>query len=60
MRLHDRWRLQKGQVAARSALTRQRPVANAVLTALHSLERVSLLPINRLAGLSVLCLAQRP
>jgi 2-polyprenyl-3-methyl-5-hydroxy-6-metoxy-1,4-benzoquinol methylase len=59
MRLHDRWRLQNGRVAARSALTRQRPVVNAVLTALHALEQVSLLRINRLAGLSVFCLARR-
>ena len=53
MRLHDRRRLQNGQMAARSALTRQRPLANAVLTALHSLERVSLLahqPAGRPVG----------
>jgi Methyltransferase domain len=59
MRLHDRWRLRNGHVAPRSALTRHRPAVNAVLTALHSLERLTLLHINRLAGLSVLCLARR-
>jgi Methyltransferase domain len=60
MRLYDRWRLRDGKVEPRSALTRQPPLANAVLTWLHSLERMSLLRFNRLAGLSVLCLARRP
>jgi Methyltransferase domain len=60
LRLYDRWRLHGGERAARSALTRQPPLANALLTWLHSLERISLLRFNRLAGLSVLCLARRP
>jgi 2-polyprenyl-3-methyl-5-hydroxy-6-metoxy-1,4-benzoquinol methylase len=60
MRLHDRWRFQNGRLAARSTLTRQRPLVNAMLIGLHSLERVGLLHINRLAGLSVFCLARRP
>jgi Methyltransferase domain len=60
MRLYDRWRLGGGTVEPRSALTRQPPLVNALLIWLHSLERVSLLRFNRLAGLSVFCLARRP
>jgi hypothetical protein len=60
LRLRDAWRLRRDEMAARSALTRQPPLVNAVLTALHSLERLSLLRFNRLAGLSVFCLARRP
>jgi 2-polyprenyl-3-methyl-5-hydroxy-6-metoxy-1,4-benzoquinol methylase len=60
LRLRDAWRLRRDETAARSALTRQPPLVNAVLTALHSLERLSLLRFNRLAGLSVFCLARRP
>jgi hypothetical protein len=59
LRLYDRWRLRGGEVTPKSALTRQLPLVNAMLTALHSLERVSLLRFNRLAGLSVFCLARR-
>ena len=60
IRLYDRWRLRDGKFEPRSALTRQPPLANALLTWLHSLERMSLFQFNRLAGLSVLCLARRP
>jgi hypothetical protein len=60
MRLYDRWRLRGGKVEPRSALSRQPPLASGVLTWLHSLERMSLFRVNRLAGLSVLCLARRP
>jgi hypothetical protein len=59
LRLHDCWRLRRGKIAVRSALTRQTPLINAMLTVLHSLERMSLLRFNRVAGLSVLCLARR-
>jgi hypothetical protein len=60
LRLYDRRRLHRGEIAPKSALSRHRPLVNAILTALHSLERVSLLRFNRLAGLSVFCLARRP
>ena len=60
LRLHDRWRLRRGQVAPTSALSRQPSLVNAMLTAVHSFERISLLGFNRLAGLSVFCLARRP
>jgi hypothetical protein len=59
LRLYDRWRLRRGQVAPQSALRRTTAPLNALLTALHALERLALLPVNRLAGLSVLCLARR-
>jgi 2-polyprenyl-3-methyl-5-hydroxy-6-metoxy-1,4-benzoquinol methylase len=59
LRLYDRWRLRRGRVAARSALGRQHPLANALLIWLHGLERRVLFRHNRIAGLSVLCLARR-
>jgi len=60
LRLYDRWRLRRGRSAPRSALGRQHPLANALLIWLHALERRLLFPLNRVAGLSVLCLARRP
>jgi SAM-dependent methyltransferase len=60
LRLHDGWRLRRGQIAPKSALTRLPMLVNTALTALHSFERISLLGFNRLAGLSVFCLARRP
>lgn len=60
LRLYDRWRLRGGAVAPRSALSRLPSLVNAMLTSLHSLERISLFRLNRLAGLSVFCLARRP
>jgi Methyltransferase domain len=59
LRLYDRWRLRRGS-APRSALGRQHPLANALLIGVHALERRLLFPHNRIAGLSVLCLARRP
>jgi hypothetical protein len=59
MRLYDRWRLRDSKAQARSALTRHPPLANTLLIWLHSLERMSLFRVNRLAGLSVFCLARR-
>lgn len=59
MRLCDRWRLRRGQVPPRSALRRERPPVNTLLILLHALERLTLFRVNRVAGLSVLCLARR-
>ena len=60
LRLYDRWRLGAGRIEPKSALRPQPPLLNRALTWIHSLERLSLFRINRLAGLSVLCLARRP
>lgn len=60
LRLHDRWRLRRGQVAPKSALRRQPSLINTILTTLHTFERISLMRFNRLAGLSAFCLARRP
>jgi len=60
MRLCDRQRLSAGQIEARSALRTYRAPVNRFLTLIHDLERATLFPFNRLAGLSIFCLASRP
>ena len=47
-------------MAAKSALSSQGNVVNAILIAVHDLERKVAFPFNRLAGLTVFCLARRP
>ena len=59
-RLLERWRLNAGAAEPRSALSAQSPALNTVLVSLHDLERRILFPFNRLAGLTVFCLAHRP
>ncbi len=59
MRLRDRHRLHAGQIEARSALRICPAPLNRLLTLVHDLERATLFPFNRLAGLSVFCLARR-
>lgn len=59
-RLLDRWRLKSGAAEPKSALSAQSPALNTVLVSLHDLERRILFPFNRLAGLTVFCLAHRP
>jgi hypothetical protein len=60
LRLYDRWRLRRGRTPPESALRRHHPLANALLIGLHDLERRLLFRYNRVAGLSVLCLARCP
>lgn len=60
MRLRDRHRLGAGRVEPRSALRAYPATLNCVLTLTHDLERAILFPLNRLAGLSIFCLARRP
>jgi hypothetical protein len=57
MRLVDRLRLETGQVTAKSALSTHPPRLNALLVRIHDVERATLFRANRLAGLSVFCLA---
>ena len=59
MRLHDRWRLAAGRMP-KSALTRHSVWVNDLLRRLHYLEQVTLFRINRVAGVSVFCLARKP
>jgi 2-polyprenyl-3-methyl-5-hydroxy-6-metoxy-1,4-benzoquinol methylase len=58
-RLLNRALTSSGRTAARSALRRHSPVVNSLLTAIHAVE-LSVFRLNRLAGLSVFCLARIP
>ena len=62
-RLLDKWRRKAGASAPKSALSAlsgHGEAVNTVLIALHDLERRVVFPFNRLAGLTVFCLARRP
>lgn len=59
-RLLNKWRLKAGAAEPKSALSAQSRAMNTVLVSVHDLERKILFPFNRLAGLTVFCLARRP
>jgi 2-polyprenyl-3-methyl-5-hydroxy-6-metoxy-1,4-benzoquinol methylase len=59
MRLRNRRRLKTGNIEAESALKSYPTFVNALLTRIHDAERATLFRFNRLAGLSVFCLARR-
>jgi Methyltransferase domain len=59
MRSRDRHRLNAGRLEARSALRTYPAPVNRVLTLIHDVERALVFPLNRLAGLSIFCLARR-
>ena len=59
LRLRDRHRLRTGEIEAKSALRSHPPAVNRLLTVIHDLERATVFPLNRLAGLSIFCLARR-
>lgn len=59
MRLRDGRRLEAGAIAAKSALKQHPTPIDVLLTRIHDVERVVLFPFNRMAGLSVFCLARR-
>jgi SAM-dependent methyltransferase len=59
MRLRERQRLNTGRIEARSALRTYSAPVNRFLTLIHDLERATLFPLNRLAGLSIFCLAKQ-
>ena len=59
LRLKDRVLLARRNAAPRSDLKPAPPAVNRALTAIHDLERRSLFPINRVAGLTAFCLARR-
>lgn len=59
MRLYDRFRLETGAVSPKSALARHPPALNKLLLLLHTLECRTIFRFNRVAGLSIFCLARR-
>ena len=59
MRVADRVRLSAKGGEAKSALKPAPSMLNKALVGLHALERRTLFPINRVAGLSVFCLAAK-
>jgi hypothetical protein len=58
-RLANRLKMRGGLTAPRSALRPYSPWVNASLILVHDIERIGLLPFNRLAGLSAVCLARK-
>lgn len=59
IRLRNRMLLKKGKLIAKSDLSKPNHYVNSLLIALHALELKILFPINRLAGLTAFCLAQK-
>lgn len=59
MRRRDRQRLNAGQLQAESALRTCPASVNGLLILIHDLERMLVFPLNKLAGLSIFCLARR-
>ena len=59
MRLVNRWQSKHGTLDARSALRQYPPPINRALIYIHDCERVLLFPFNRLAGLTIFCLAEK-
>lgn len=60
LRLYNRLRLGQGTVIAKSDLKLYPEWLNNTLIAIHNVERLSVFPINKLAGLSVFCLCKAP
>ncbi|WP_295436823.1 methyltransferase domain-containing protein [uncultured Thiodictyon sp.] len=60
MRLRERGRLRRGEIQPTSSLALYPPVVNRALTLVHDLERALVMPWNRIAGLTVFCLAEKP
>jgi hypothetical protein len=59
VRLFQKFRLSAGQVAPRSDLRAHSGSVNSLLTAIHAVEQRTIFHINRLAGLSVFCMATK-
>lgn len=59
MRLVER-ALKGDKAAAKSALTAAPGWLNAALVAIHDVERAALFPLNRVAGVTAFCLAEKP
>jgi len=59
-RLLDRFKSSRHGATPKSALRRANTWLNRLLIGIHDIERFSLFGINRIAGLSVVCLARKP
>jgi hypothetical protein len=59
IRLRDRLRLRAAKTEAKSLLKPASSFVNKTLVRIHDIERVTLFPMNRLAGLTAFCLAVR-
>lgn len=57
-RLINARRLRRRTIEPQSSLRRHSRFVNAALTRLHDIERLMLLPINSIAGLSLICIAR--
>ena len=55
----NRWQLESGSYRAESTLKNYPPIVNKIFTYIHDFERLFLFPINRFAGLSIFCLAEK-
>jgi len=58
-RLRDQFQLRAGKTEAKSQLKLKSSFFNNALVRIHDVERITLFPINRLAGLTAFCLAAR-
>jgi methyltransferase family protein len=59
VRMIDRWRLNRQRIEPRSALKPSPRWLNMLLTAIHDLEREVVFPVNRIAGLTAVCVARK-
>ena len=59
VRTVNRWQLESGSSKSESMLKKYPPMLNKILTYIHDFERLFLFPINRFAGLSIFCLAEK-
>jgi hypothetical protein len=59
VRTVNRWLLESGSSEADSMLKNYPPIVNKILMYIHDFERQFLFPINRFAGLSIFCLAEK-
>jgi len=59
LRLIDRWRLKNDRIEAKSSLKKQSDLMNSLLIFAHKLECAVLFPVNKVAGLTVFCIARR-
>jgi 2-polyprenyl-3-methyl-5-hydroxy-6-metoxy-1,4-benzoquinol methylase len=60
IRLFRKRLLDKGGIKAQSELKPAGPLMNRLLIAVHDLERATVFPFNKAAGLSVFCLCRKP
>ena len=58
VRLRDKMLYRHNKLEAKSALRQYPPLLNAALTRIHDFERVTLFPLNTIAGATIFCLAR--